>query len=268
MSRIRRIMMRSIPDGIRFPVKQAAAVLCICLITSCSPREKDPARRVLAGSLDAMGGAEKLGGWTTLVEEGTLTSVWPGWGTLKADCTHYTWKPDRLVWDQDYSAYDHPFYFVYSYNGGDAWVEVNLGIRQNPRYTEMLAKRMKEIDGLLHYYSEYDSFYIDTGVEDDSLFTAADITRIACVDTADTVFFDIDNTTHFPVRKIEIGDRGETHTVMSDYRSAGKLTVPYRITVYQNGSMTSDFVWEKIEYGAEIDPAVFEKNRPESPETG
>ncbi len=96
-------------------------------------------------SVEALGGMEKAAGWKTSVSTGLMTTNWPGWGDLKADCTYFVQKPDMMVLDQDYSVYDHPFFFRYTYNAGEAWVMVNLNVRQSPRYTEMLEKGLRTV---------------------------------------------------------------------------------------------------------------------------
>ena len=242
----------------------AVALIISSFIASCASVEKDPARKVLVDAVKAMGGESKLTGWTTMIEKGTLTSIWPGWGTLNAECTHYTSKPDKLLLDQDYSANDHPFYFVYTLNGEDVWAEVNLGIRQNDRYTDMMKKKMREIDGIAHFLAVCDSFYIIPGVPDDSLFAGAELTRVACLGEADTVLFDFSNDTKLPVRKIETEQGGERHLLMDDYREVSGRKVPFHLKLYQNGALTNEFTWEEINYDVKIDPAIFEKNRPVS----
>ncbi len=240
----------------------AAALILSFLIVSCGSVEKDPAKKVLRDAVKKMGGGSRLTGWTTMVEKGTLTSFWPGWGEVTAECTHYTSKPDKLVLDQDYSANDHPFYFVYTMNGEDVWAEVNMGIRQNPRYTEMMKKKMREIDGIPYFLESSDSLYIITAVPDDSLFAGAGLTRVACMVGADTVLFDFSKETGLPVRKIEKGQSGETQMLLGDYRDVSGRKVPFNIKLYQNGALANEFMWEDISYDVDIDPAIFEKNRP------
>ena len=239
-----------------------AAVIISSFIVSCSPVEKDPARKVLVDAVKVMGGESKLAGWTTRIEKGTLISFWPGWGTLNAECIHYSSKPGKLLLDQDYSANDHPFYFVYTLNGEDVWAEVNLGVRQSQRYTDMMKKKMREVDGIAHFLASCDSFYIIPGVPDDSLFTGAELTRVACLSETDTVLFDFSNDTRLPVRKIETGQSGETHLLMDDYREVSGRKVPFHLKLYQNGVLSNEYVWEEISYDVKIDPAIFEKNRP------
>lgn len=80
------------------------------------------------------------------MKEGLHTAIWEGWGTLKADAGRFVKKPDKMKLDQYFSAYDHPFFFAYYYNGGDVWAMVNLGVRQHPRYTQRMTKAMKRVD--------------------------------------------------------------------------------------------------------------------------
>ncbi len=239
-----------------------AAMVLAAALAGCAPGEKDPARKVLAEAVKAMGGRSLATGWKTRVEKGTMISVWPGWGTLQAECAQYAMKPDKLLLDQDFSANDNPFYFVYTLNGDQAWQEVNLGIRQNQRTTDMLLKRMKEIDGIPWFLDNSDSIYIETDVPDDSLMTGSEITRVACITGTDTVMFDISNETSLPLRKIEHTPSGRSHLLMEDYRKTGKRTLPFHLRQFQDGTLTNEYLWESIEFDVEIDPAIFEKNRP------
>ena len=255
--------MKQIPDY--RPARDILSILSLSLflIASCSTGEKDPAKSALLGSVKAMGGMSKATGWRTLVQKGTMTSEWPGWGTVKADCTYYTQKPDKQLLDQDYSAYDHPFYFVYVQNGAQAWSEVNMGIRQSERTTAMLEQRMREIDGLAYFVANSDSFFIVPDAPADSLLAGRALTRVGCVSGDKTVYFDIDAATRLPARKIEKSGEVETWTIMEDYRDAGGRKVPFHVTVYQNGAKTNEFVWEEIVFDTPVDPAIFEKNKPQ-----
>ncbi|MBN1164385.1 MAG: hypothetical protein JXB45_07385 [Candidatus Krumholzibacteriota bacterium] len=252
--------------GKALPFLTCVLVFGLALYTGCSREEKiletDPAKRLLAQSVKALGGMKKATSWTTRVEEGRLTSIWPGWGTLQAKCTHYVEKPGKLLLDQDYSAYDHPFYFTHTYNQGEAWTVVNLGIRQSPSTTQNLEQRLRTADGPAYYLSQCDTFFLVAEVPDDSLLTGSGLDRIGCVDRGDTVYFDLDKVTHLPARKIESGPRGLSQTIMRDYRETGGLQVPFHLTVYQNGVKASEFNWEKITFNNRIDPALFEENRP------
>ena len=149
-----------------------AITLCIAFSIlffelGCAQQEKDPAKRLLAKAVKKMGGLEKTRGWNTRIERGKLTQVRPGWGTLEADCAFYVKKPGKLKMDQDFSAYDHPFYFEYYYNDGDAWAVVNANTHQNPRITENLAEFMEDVDGLAYYFDVCDTFFRVDQVADD-----------------------------------------------------------------------------------------------------
>jgi nucleosome binding factor SPN SPT16 subunit len=50
---------------------------------------------------------------------------------------------------------------------------------------------------------------------------------------------------------------------MEDYRNAGGRKVPFHVTIYQNGAKTTEFVWEEIVFDTPVDPAIFEKNKPQ-----
>lgn len=223
-------------------------------------QEESAAKALLEKSLEASGGAEKAAHWKTMTEKGELTVHWEGWGTPHAECTRYVKRPDKMVLDQDFSKYDNPFFFTYFYNGGDVWAVVNLGVRQNPRYTAMMTRAMKNTGGMFYYATECDTLFLVADVPDDSLVAASTINRIGIVDQGDTVFVDLDKKTHLPVRRIESG--GTQHVLLGDYRETGGLKVPFRVTVYQNGAVAAEYVWEKIEFDTPIDDAKFEEYRP------
>jgi hypothetical protein len=218
-------------------------------------------------SVKALGGLEKATGWKTAVNKGIMMTNWPGWGDLKADCEYLVHKPDRLVLDQDYSAYDHPFFFRYTFNAGEAWVMVNLGTRTNARYTAMLEKALRTIDGIAYYYENADTIYAVPEVEPDTLLADMDFSRIAAVSGTDTVFFDLCAKTWLPLRAIDKGDQGGwNHNLYDDYRSIGGHMVPFHEVTYVNGIKNRELTWDTIEFDVEIDPGEFEKFRPETTE--
>ncbi|MEJ2719818.1 MAG: hypothetical protein P8181_01575 [bacterium] len=223
----------------------------------------DAPKALLAKAVDAIGGVDAATGWQTRVGKGVLTSNWPGWGELHADCTDLVQKPDKMKLDQDYSAYDHPFFFAYYYNGGEAWMMVNLGVRQNERTTARMTERMRTIDGAAYYLTHCDTFYLVTDVPDDSLVSAASIDRLGVVDNGDTVLFDLDKETHLPVRQVL--DGGARQILMDDYRDTGGIKMPFHVTLFESGSK-SEYVWKEIEFNEKIDPAVFEEFRPKAKE--
>lgn len=245
------------------------AVFCLAVSAIYLPGCGGPldAEGMMQKSVKALGGLEKATGWKTSVNKGLMMTNWPGWGDLQADCTYFIQKPDMMVLDQDYSAYDHPFFFRYTYNAGEAWVMVNLGVRQNPRYNTMLEKGLKTVDGIAYYLEHSDTLYIVPEVEPDTILTGIDFTRIAAIEGTDTVFFDIDNSTWLPVRAIEKGDQGGwNHSIYDDYRTVNGYLVPFHETTYVNGAKNREMTWKSIEFDVEIDSAEFEKNRPEPSE--
>ncbi len=238
---------------------------CVVLVFSlfclgCEQQEKDPAKSTIAKSVKTMGGLKKMRSWTTRIERGLLTQERPGWGTLQAECTFYVKKPDKLKMDQDFSAYDHPFYFEYYLNGGDAWAVVNANTHQNPRITANLMEFMADVDGLPYYYEECDTFFLAGEVPDDSLFAGAEIERVGCVIEGDTVLFDIGRESHLPLRIIKKG--GTTHIILDDYRTTGGIKAPYHRTMFENGVMTADYIWREVVFDEPINDETFEENRP------
>lgn len=253
-------------------MKRSLALLTVCLLavsviwlSGCGgPTD---AQGMAERSVKALGGLEKATGWKTSVSKGTMMVNWPGWGDLQADCTYYIQKPDMMVLDQDYSAYDHPFFFRYTYNAGEAWVMVNLGVRQNARYAEMLEKGLRTVDGIAYYLEHADTLYIVPEFEADSLLTDVEFTRIAAIEGTDTVFFDLDNKTWRPVHSLDKGDMGGWNlNIYDDYRPVNGYLVPFHETTYVNGLKNREMTWQSIEYNIEIDKAEFEENRPKATE--
>ncbi|MDH3215182.1 MAG: hypothetical protein OEN01_02690 [Candidatus Krumholzibacteria bacterium] len=245
--------------------------LLVIAVASSRPQpgytgEDDSARALLERSVAASGGVEAAGAWKTMVETGELTVHWEGWGSPRAKCSLRVIRPDKLVLDQDFSVYDHPFFFTYYYNGGDVWAVVNLGVRQNPRYTEAMTRAMKNTGGVYYYLSQCDTFFSVPEVPDDSLVVGSSVDRVGIVDDGDTVMVDLDRQTYFPVRLIR--DGGAEQALFSDYRVADRLTVPFRMTTYQNGTVSSEYVWEQIRFDEPIDEAIFQENRPRESSSG
>lgn len=224
------------------------------------------ARSLIERSVEASGGVGAAGTWKTMTKTGELTVHWEGWGSPRAKCSLHVMRPDKLVLDQDFSAYDHPFFFTYYYNTGDAWAVVNLGVRQDPRYTKAMTRAMKDTGGMYYYLTDCDTFFTVNEVADDSLVAGSGVDRIGVVDDGDTVLIDLDRQTHYLVRLVR--DGGAEQTLFSDYRPAGRLMVPFRITVYQNGEVTAEYIWQRVEFDIPIDEAIFEENRPEGSASG
>lgn len=226
----------------------------------CLSLTDDRAKNLIAKSVEAMGGEKAARGWATRTGKGHLVSVWPGWGTLHADCRHYVKKPDKIKMDNDYSAYDHPFFFTYYYNGGDAWYMVNLNSRRSPRLTANMERAMERVDGIAYFLAECDTFFLVEEVPDDSLVTGSTVERAGCVHEGDTILFDFCRKSHLPVRRIE--NSGTRHTIYEDYRMTGGLKVPFHTTTYENGAKNEEYTWEEIKLNEEIDDAIFEEDRP------
>jgi hypothetical protein len=231
----------------------------IALSPGYAEQDDNPARMLLAKTVDAVGGEKKSCEWKTRIDTGIMKTAWPGWGDLRAKCTLSVKKPDKLKLDQDYSAYDHPFFFIHYYNGGEAWYNVNLNIRQTTRTTRLMTNKMKRIDGPSYFLTKCDTFFLVTDVPDDSLFIGSDIDRIGVVDDGDTVFIDVDKKTHLPVRRIQ--DGGTTHVILGDYKPVDGIVVPFLETVFQDGQKT-EYIWEDIKFNVTIDDAIFEEDRP------
>ena len=222
----------------------------------------DDARTLLQHTAQVIGNQSQPGKtwWKTRVDRGVMIAHWEGWGDLTADCVRWVKLPDKMKLDQDFSVHDHPFFFTYYHNGGEVWAVVNLGVRQNPRYTEQMKVAMRNVDEFAYYLAECDTFFVASVVPDDSLFAGSTISRVGIVDNGDTVLVDLDRTTSLPVRRI--ADQGTAVTVMGDYRQTSGVWMPFRVELYQNGAKTTEYSWQTITFDEPIDDAVFEENRP------
>jgi hypothetical protein len=253
-------------------VNGVAVLAAFVVITSLSglqsslAGDENEARSLLKKSVEASGGQKNCAAWKTKVEEGELTVHWPGWGSPHAVAKRSVKRPDKMVLDQDFSVYDHPFFFTYYYNAGDVWAVVNLGVRQHPRYTKTMSRAMKDTGGLYYYLTECDTLFIVTDVPDDSLVVGSTVDRVGIVDNGDTILVDLDKKTHRPVR--EITDGGAQQVLFEAYDKAGALTVPYRLTIYQNGTLSAEYVWKKITFDEPLSDELFGESRPPSLSTG
>jgi hypothetical protein len=254
-------------DARRCMIQWAAVAACVVVLAAPAPgdaKENNPAKDIIARSVDAAGGEAKLTGWTGRIDKGHMKAEWPGWGELHANYTRWIQKPDYLKIDQDFTAFDHPFFFTYYYNKGEVWAVVNLGVRQNERYTQRITKTMKTIDGLPYYLAACDTFYLVTDAADDSLVTASAVDRVGVVDRGDTVVFDIDKKTHLVVRRIE--DGGATQVLYDDYRDTKGGKLPFRTRMYSGDGRREEVIFDEYAIDPKIDPAVFEEFRPKPKE--
>jgi hypothetical protein len=217
-----------------------------------------PARILLEKSSKALGENRP---WTTRVEKG-LHIAWntEGWGTLKADYTRSVKKPDKLKIDQDNSAYDHPFFRMYYYNGGDAWYMTNLIPGRNPQVTANMKALVERVDGIAYYLAACDTFFGVAQVPGDSLLPGQGLARAGCVLRGDTTLFDVDAKTHILARRIE--NKGARFYILEDYRDVKGHAVPFHITVYDGGKKTNEFLWREITFDERLDDAMFDENRP------
>ena len=236
------------------------ASLALLIPGSVTSGEREEAKELLVKSVDAMGGMEHSIGWMTMVQKGILHQFQPGWGNLTADCTRHVKKPGRIRDERDFSAYDHPFFYNYYLNGEDAWMLVNMSVREHPRVTEAMKNMMRMIDGIAYYVEHTDTLFLVTEVPDDSLFAGSSLNRVGVVDQGDTIYVDLSIETHFPVRRIDNG--GTRHIIMSMYRETGGLMVPFHVQVFEQTGVTTEYLWDEINYGVMIDDALFEEYRP------
>jgi hypothetical protein len=246
--------------GVLTAVVLAPIILLPTVVFAGGPGAKadNPARALLERSSKAMG--EKKA-WTTRVEAGIQTA-WNtgGWGTLKADYTRWIKKPDKLKIDQDNSAYDHPFFRTYYYNGGDAWYVVNLNAGRNPQVAANLKTLVERADGIAYYLSACDTFFTVPTVSDDSLLSGASIKRAGCVLKGDTVLFDVDAKTNLLDRRID--NKGKRALLLGDYRKADGRMVPFRVTQFDEGVKSNEILWKSVRFDEKIVDAIFDESRP------
>ncbi|MFQ6104535.1 MAG: hypothetical protein ACE5OP_09615 [Candidatus Glassbacteria bacterium] len=237
-------------------------VIFMATITGCKEKQtaKDPARRIVFEAIQAIGGLEQATGWSTRVQKGLYMTNQPGWGHLTANTSRFVSKPDKAKIDNDFSAYDHPFYFTYYLNGDDAWQVANLSVRQSPQLTERMKEYLEKADGLAYFLVNCDTLFLVGEVSGDSLLPGLSMNRVGCSSGEDTIFFDFDGKNHLLVREIE--SKEAKHTIYGDYRKTGDILAPYHVTVYRNGEKSEEYVWQVIKFNEEIDPAIFEEDRP------
>lgn len=226
----------------------------------------NPARTLLRESVEAAGGMEKMRGWTTRIEKGTFKTTAPGWGNLTAATTRWVMKPDRAKIDNDFSAYDHPFYFTYYTSGGEAWQVVNLGVRQSPEITSRMKEYLEKADGLAYYFAAADTFFLPAPAPADSLHPRRSFERAGCVVRGDTILFDIDRATRLLFRQTE--KREGRETVFEDYRETAGRKVPFHVVISRGGEKTEEFLWDTVTFDEKIDSAIFEEGRPQPARTG
>jgi hypothetical protein len=221
----------------------------------------DPAKSLLEKASKALGEDKP---WTTRVEKG-LHIEWDteGWGTLKADYTRSIKKPDKLKIDRDNSAYDHPFFRMYYYNGGDAWYVVNLNPGRSPQVTASMKTLLDRVDGIAFYLAACDTFFTAPAAPGDTLLPGAKLLRAGCVLKGDTTLFDIDAGSHLLKRRIE--NKGTRVSLFEDYRKDDGRMVPFHVTIYDAGKKTNEFIWDEVAFGVALDDAIFEENRPPKP---
>jgi len=219
---------------------------------------ENPAKSILEKASKALGEQKT---WTTRVEKG-LQITWntPGWGTLKADYTRCIKKPDKLKIDMDNSAYDHPFFRMYYYNGGDAWYVTNLVPGRNPTVSANMKNLIERVDGIAFYLAACDTFFNVPNIPDDSLLSGTGLERAGCVFGGDTVLFDINKKTNLLVRRIE--NKGKRVSIFEDYRNARGRKMPFHITVYDAGAKSNEFLWKEIAFDRKLNDSIFEENRP------
>jgi hypothetical protein len=243
-------------------------IICSIIITvaymfiSCQkmPRITSPGEKLIRQAVEATGGVKKATDWDTRVEKGLLKVNWPGWGHLTANCSRYVKKPYHAKIDNDFTAYDHPFYMTYYCDADTAWSVVNMNVRQSSRISSFMKEFIEKANGLAYYLSHSDTFLTVMDVPEDSLIDVSSVERAGVVMEGDTILFDIHSETHLLTRMIDEG--GQRQTIYMGYRKTSGPKVPFRVTVYQNGKKVEERIWKEIKFDQEIDPAIFREDKP------
>ena len=201
--------------------------------------------------------------WKTRIEEGTYIA-WntPGWGTLKAHYTRFVKKPDMVKIDQDFSAFDHPFFRTYYYFKGSSWMQVNLVTRKSDRLLKALEEFLIKIDWITYYLNASDEISTIKTAEDDSILKGKQYYRVLCTGKIDSITLDIEKNKFLPLRLNE--PKKSRQTIYEDFRSVKNHFLPFHLTVYEDGRKTQEFIWEKIEFDSSIPDSVFLENQPEN----
>jgi hypothetical protein len=256
--------MKGISKTMWFPAAALAVLACFAPFAASGAAAAtpggaaNPAKAVLEKASKALGEDKP---WTTRVEKGLFVE-WDteGWGTLRADYTRSIKKPDKLKIDQDNSAYDHPFFRLYYYNGGEAWGIVNLTTRQSPQLTANLKTLIDRVDGIRYFLAACDTFFTAEAVPDDSILRGKDLVRAGCVLKGDTILFDVNRKTNLLARRIE--NKGTRAFVFEDYEKVRGHRMPFHVLVYDSGRKASEYQWKSIAFDEKLDDAMFEEDRP------
>jgi len=199
--------------------------------------------------------------WSTRIEEGTYIA-WntPGWGTLRAHYTRIVKRPDMVKIDQDFSAFDHPFFRTYYYYKGDSWAQVNLVTRKSERAKIALEEFLANLDWVAYYLNSSDEISTTDINGSDSIIAGKEYYRVLCTGKSDTAILDIEKNKFLPLRLIEPTKKRQT--IYEDFRSVNKRTLPFHIIIYDKGKKTQEFIWERIEFDKNIPDTIFVENQP------
>ena len=258
--------MKGISKAKWLPAAALAAFACLALLPAFGraaglPGEPaNPAKSLLEKASKALGENRP---WTTRVEKG-LHIEWDteGWGTLRADYTRSIKKPDKLKIDQDNSAYDHPFFRSYYYNGGDAWYDREPQRRAAARRsTANLKTLLDRVDGIAFYLAACDTFFTAPAAPGDSLLSGdgAPARRLRAQGGYDALRRRREDAPSQAAHR-EQGTRAFTSSKTTGTYS-GRM-VPFHVTVYDAGKKTNEFLWKEITFDEKLDDAIFEENRP------
>jgi len=162
--------------------------------------------------------------------------------------------------DQDFSAFDHPFFRTYHYYKGDSWAQVNLVTRKSERVKIALEEFLANLDWVAYYLNSSDEISTTDINGSDSIIAGKEYYRVLCTGKSDTAILDIEKNKFLPLRLIEPTKKRQT--IYEDFRSVNKRTLPFHIIIYDKGKKTQEFIWERIEFDKNIPDTIFVENQP------
>jgi hypothetical protein len=239
---------------VRFVVLLGLSIPVVPTLTLAGqPRSAD---EIVARNLEAKGGEARLDAVTTMRMAGTLTA-----GGQEVPMTIYMKRPNKLLQEMLVKGQR----LVQAFDGQTAWV-VNplLGIEQPEVVTGPQAQAMRDqadFEGPLLRYRERG---IRVEVEGTGSFEGRRVHRLRVTRPGgQEQRLDIDAETGLEVRSVMEVNQGDEpvviETLLSDYRTAGGVTLPYSLRTIVNGVEQAHLALERIELSTAIDDGLFRK---------
>jgi hypothetical protein len=129
-----------------------------------------------------------------------------------------------------------------------------------------MTRAMKNTESVYYFLTECDTFWVVPDVPDDSLVAGSSVVRVGIADEGDTILVDLDKKSHLPVRQVEAG--GSQHTLFAAWKAVGGVQRPHMVTVYRNGAVAAEYVWDEIKFDVPLSDDLFEEHRPVKESSG